>query len=399
MKKMLLTIVMGTLLWTTPGNVNAADGNVKTTDEPALVEPNEPLIQMAILLDTSSSMSGLIEQAKTQLWTIVNEFALARRQGKIPVLQVALYEYGKDSIPADEGYLRMIVPLTTDLDKVSQELFALRTNGGQEYCGAVIQAAVQGLQWSKNSNDFKVIFIAGNEPFTQGQVPYKDACKAAIEKNIVINTIHCGDAQTGIDSKWKDGALLADGQYMHIDQNRVAVYIEAPQDSDITRLGLELNKTYLAYGQQGQAAAENQSTQDENAMTSSAKGAVQRAVTKSSGQYRNSAWDLVDALRENQVQWEQVEEKDLPQEMQEMDQAQRRQYVAAKQKERNEIQKKIQELNQQRRDYVAAEMKKRADQGEDTLEVVIIKTIRKQVTQNHFTFSRKVTIPEPKTEQ
>ena len=69
-------------------------------------------------------MDGLIDQAKTQLWTIVNQFATAHRQGKIPVLQVALYEYGKSSIPADENYLRMIVPLTTDLDKVSQELFA-----------------------------------------------------------------------------------------------------------------------------------------------------------------------------------------------------------------------------------------------------------------------------------
>jgi len=45
---------------------------------------------------------------------------------------VALYEYGKDSLPVSEGYLRMILPLTTDLDKVSEELFALTTNGGQD---------------------------------------------------------------------------------------------------------------------------------------------------------------------------------------------------------------------------------------------------------------------------
>src|SRR5438045_3476712 len=35
----------------------------------------KPKIQMAVLLDTSNSMDGLIGQARTQLWKIVNEFA------------------------------------------------------------------------------------------------------------------------------------------------------------------------------------------------------------------------------------------------------------------------------------------------------------------------------------
>ncbi len=95
----------------------------------------KPRVQMAILLDTSGSMSGLIDQARTELWAIVNEFITAKRDGKAPQLEVALYEYGKSSLPADEGYLRMIVPFTMDLDKISEELFALKTNGGSEYCG------------------------------------------------------------------------------------------------------------------------------------------------------------------------------------------------------------------------------------------------------------------------
>ena len=116
---------------------------IETTQELPIVKP--PLIQIAILLDTSSSMSGLIDQAKTQLWSIVNEFVTTRRDGRIPELQVGLYEYGKSSIPAKEGYIRMILPLTTNLDKVSEELFVLKTNGGDEYCGQVIQSAAQGL--------------------------------------------------------------------------------------------------------------------------------------------------------------------------------------------------------------------------------------------------------------
>ena len=95
-------------------------------------------IQLALLLDTSGSMDGLIDQAKSQLWKIVNELATSKKDGQQIDLNVALYEYGKQSIPADEGYLRNIVPFTQDLDKISDELFKLKTNGGDEYCGKVI---------------------------------------------------------------------------------------------------------------------------------------------------------------------------------------------------------------------------------------------------------------------
>ena len=135
----------------------------------------KPLVQIAILLDTSGSMEGLIEQAKSQLWKISNEFIKARQEGLAPTVQVALYEYGKSSLAQESGWIRQILPLTTDLDKVSEELFALRTNGGEEYCGWVIKRAVEDLEWSPASDAYKVIFIAGNEPFTQGPVKYGES--------------------------------------------------------------------------------------------------------------------------------------------------------------------------------------------------------------------------------
>ncbi|MFY0529757.1 hypothetical protein ACN28I_43540 [Archangium gephyra] len=41
-----------------------------------------PKVQIALLLDTSSSMDGLIEQTKRQLWTVVNAFQKAQRDGQ-----------------------------------------------------------------------------------------------------------------------------------------------------------------------------------------------------------------------------------------------------------------------------------------------------------------------------
>ncbi len=83
-------------------------------------------IQLALLLDTSNSMDGLIDQAKSQLWKIVNELATTKKDRQPVDLYVALYEYGKDAIPAQEGHLRNIVPFTQDLDRISDELFKLK---------------------------------------------------------------------------------------------------------------------------------------------------------------------------------------------------------------------------------------------------------------------------------
>ena len=251
----------------------------------------KPLVQIAILLDTSGSMQGLIEQAKSQLWRIVNEFTKAKQDGVSPQVEVALYEYGKSSLTAASGWVRKIQALTTDLDKISEELFALRTNGGEEYCGWVIKDAVDALAWSPRADVYKVIFIAGNEPFTQGPVNYAESCKAAITKGIIVNTIHCGDEATGINTKWKDGADLADGRYLIIDHNRAVVSIETPQDKEIARLGVELNKTYLAYGAAGRVGEVRQRAQDANVLSlaPSSGAAVQRSVAKASANYQNAA--------------------------------------------------------------------------------------------------------------
>ena len=349
------------------------------------VPVKKPLVQMAILLDTSGSMSGLIDQARAELWAIVNEFIFARRGGMEPEVQVALYEYGKNSISSKVGYIRQIVPFTLDLDKVSEELFALKTNGGSEYCGWVIQEATKSLKWSSEPDDLKVIFIAGNEEFTQGPVDYRKSCKAAIAKGIVVNTLHCGSDSAGLSGKWKDGALLADGKYVCINHNRQIVHVAAPQDKEIAVLGLRLNDTYITYGESGQLYYERQSSQDHNASDLSKEAELQRAVAKASFNYRNDNWDLVDALKNETVKLEEVKVEDLPENMRKMSEKERRAYVESQAKLRADVQQKIQKLNEKRKKYVAAEMKKRQKDG-DSLGSAITKAVREQAKKRNFTF-------------
>ncbi len=349
-----------------------------------LPQAGKPLVQMAILLDTSGSMSGLIDQARTELWSIVNEFIAAEQNGQKPEVQVALYEYGNNRLTQQSGWIRQIVPLTTDLDKISEELFALTTNGGEEYCGWVIREATEKLAWSKSPNDLKVIFIAGNEPFTQGPVNYRDTCKAAVTKGIIVNTIHCGSEQEAIDGKWKDGAVLADGRHLNIDQNRRVVHVAAPQDKEIAELGVRLNGTYIPYGQAGAVAQERQVAQDNNAAQSSPSAALQRAVAKSSFNYVNTSWDLVDAVRAKQVDMQKIKAEELPKDMQNLSPEQRTAYVNAKARERAEIQAKIQQLNVQRNEYVAREAGKQQQGG--TLGSAIQQAVHDQAAKKNYTF-------------
>lgn len=348
--------------------------------------PKKPLVQIAVLLDTSGSMQGLIEQAKGQLWKIVNEFLKAKQDGQTPEVQVALYEYGKSSLTAQSGWIRQIVPLSTDLDKISEELFALKTNGGDEYCGWVIKDAVANLAWSSDPKVYRAILIAGNEPFTQGPVKYADSCKAAITKGIIVNTIHCGGEAEGINTKWQDGATLADGKFMVIDHNRTVVHIEAPQDKEIAKLGSELNKTYIAYGSSGRVAADRQSAQDMNVMSlAPASGAVvQRALAKSSVNYNNGSWDLVDATKQKDFKLDELKKEELPAEMQKLSEPERKGFIEAKSKERSELQAKIQKLNSEREKYIAAQQKQNV--GTNTLDAVVTTAVREQAAKRAFKF-------------
>ncbi|MBK9459530.1 MAG: hypothetical protein IPN94_08860 [Sphingobacteriales bacterium] len=122
-----------------------------------------------------------------------------------------------------------------------------------EYCGAVIKNATEQLTWNGNADDLKIIFIAGNEAFDQGPIDYRQSCKNAISKSILINTIFCGNTNEGINTHWKDGADLADGKYMNINSDATVVHIDAPQDSVINRLNLKLNDTYIGYGNYGKS--------------------------------------------------------------------------------------------------------------------------------------------------
>ena len=338
-------------------------------------------VQIALLLDTSSSMDGLINQARSQMWKVVNEFARASQQNARPLLEIALYQYGNDGLPRQHGWIQRVLPFTTDLDDLSEKLFALRTNGGEEYCGQVIQTAVRELQWSTNPDDLKMIFIAGNEPFTQGPVPPATAIALARRHGIVVNPIHCG----GDEPTWREGARLAGSTFMSINQNQVIAHVAAPQDDEIARLGEQLNNTYLAYGSMGVASKARQAAQSANAKHLGKGASLARSVASASKLYKNAGWDLVDAARDGKDVGK-IAEEDMPPEMKKMDAAQRKAHVLAKSGERAQLQKRIAQLNVDREKFVRTDEARRGKATAATLDTALIKTVRTQGKKSGWRF-------------
>ena len=344
-------------------------------------KPSKHFVKIALLLDTSNSMDGLINQAKAQLWDIVNEFTHAKCGNDTrPMLQIALYEYGNDNLSSREGYIRQVLGFSADLDEISEKLFSLTTNGGEEYCGEVIQTSLKQLDWGKNADDLKMIFIAGNEPFTQGKLNYRNAAANAKEKDVIVNTIFCGNFQQGISTEWKSGASLTGGEYMAIDHNQQIVHINTPYDDVIIKLNSKLNNTYISYGAIGYEKKAQQSAQDLNAAELEEAVVVKRAVSKSSRLYKNSQWDLVDAVEDDQDVLTKLDDKDLPKELQGKSKSEIKAYVEDKKAEREKIQKEIQELNAKREAYIAQSQKE--EKGE--LENAMLSAIKSQASKKNM---------------
>ncbi len=350
-----------------------------------VAEESDQNIMLALLLDTSNSMDGLIDQAKSQLWKIVNELSAAKcDDGSRPNIKIALYEYGNDRLPSSENYIRMVSPLTDDLDEISSKLFSLTTNGGSEFCGAVIQSSLNQLDWSESQADLKMIFIAGNEPFTQGNIFYRTVCEKAKANDVVVNTIFCGDYHEGIRTSWKDGADITGGDYMSIAQDVKTIFVSTPYDDKIDKLNSQLNNTYIYYGRRGESKKAMQMTEDANAESYGQANKINRAISKSSHAYKNSSWDLVDAYKDDKSAIKKVDEQYLPEEMKIMSDDQKEEFVEEKLEERKTIQIQIQKLNKQRMAYI--EQNQPEEVQENMLDKAMIKSIKEKATTKNLNF-------------
>ena len=349
---------------------------------PPPVKKQEPKIQVAILLDVSGSMEGLIKQAKEQLWNMVTTLGKAQCTDKTqPKVELALYEYGRSTNDAAKGYVKQLSPFTTDLDEVSKILFSLNTNGGDEYCGQVIYTSMDELAWDNGADNYKVIFIAGNEEFLQGNLHYSKACDKAKDRGVIVNTIYCGSYEQGIAEHWNLLGECGKGSYTNINQNASEPDIPTPYDTTLIVLNGKLNNTYIGYGALGYANTQRQQEVDKANFSMSTKAGLKRAEAKAqSNVYNNADWDLVDYTVKDSSIISRIDKKTLPDSLKNKTTGELKIIVQEKSKERQSIQNEIMTLNVQRNKYIADQKVINAkNNNQPTLETAVEKILKEQV--------------------
>jgi hypothetical protein len=364
--------------------------------KPGVSEPSTKIsrqkIQVAILLDVSNSMDGLIRQAKAQLWNMVSTLEKVECSDGRPMMEIALYEYGRTDNDVKAGYVKRISGFTSDLDSLSVQLFALSTRGGEEYCGEVIKQAVADLSWDTTSGNYKVIFIAGNEDFLQGNTHYTKACADAKMKGIIVNTIYCGDRLAGIREHWDLSADCGQGSFTNISQDATEPDIATPYDSMLMVLNASLNNTYVAYNAAGMSRKIVQAELDDKQMKVDKKSGYDRMKVKgNAATYSNESWDLIDRFAAdtaevrdisdpNKIREYVITKRALPDSLMNKSPEELQKFIIAKKAEREKVNAEIQDLISRREIFITEERKKLAATANvATLETEVEKIIKQQV--------------------
>ncbi len=147
-----------------------------------------------------------------------------------------------------------------------------------------------------------------------------------------------------------------------------------------------LNATYVAFWVDGAAYASRQVAQDANAAEVSKRVMAKRAVSKAGRLYKNSSWDLVDALDQGQVDLTKVKPSARPEALRGKTPQEIEAFAAEMRKEREAVKQQIAKRQRERETYVAEKTAELAKQGDNTLDDVIIAILRKQAEAKGFTF-------------
>jgi Mg-chelatase subunit ChlD len=348
-------------------------------------------IDVVFCLDTTGSMTGLIDGAKRKIWSIANQMATAKPAPKIRIGLLAYRDRGDE-------YITRLTPLSDDLDAIYSDLMKLYAAGGGDFPESVNQAlneAVTKFDWSKEPKTLRLIYLVGDAPphmDYEQDVKYPESCKAAAAAGITINTIQCGN-EDGTRPIWQEIARKAEGEYFQIEQNGGMAAIATPYDEELSRLGTELEKTVVAYGSVREQAVQTDKMAVALSLSSAPaarpEATADRAVYKASAAGRAALCgdnDLVEACQNKRVELEKLKSEDLNKDMQAMTPEQRKAFIDQKIQDRAKCQGQIAELNEKRQAFIKDKLAA-AGGTKDSFDALVFDSLRRQGAKCGITYS------------
>ncbi|VAW84797.1 hypothetical protein MNBD_GAMMA16-1362 [hydrothermal vent metagenome] len=321
---------------------------------------NQPKVELVFVLDTTSSMSDLIDAAKEKIWSIATTMASAQPAPEISIGLVAFRDRG-------DAYITQVVDLSTDLDTIYAALMDFKTAGGGDFPESVNQAlydAVNHISWSqtpenKTDDTYKVIFLVGDAPPHQhykNEVQYPDTMRIAQHKGIIVNTIQAGENRATTDS-WKTIAALGTGHYFQVNQNGSALAVASPFDQKLADLSSELDETRLYYGSKEQLLEKDKKIAATHKITASASLAsrARRAefnVSESGKKNLLGDNELIDDVISGRVKLDAIDKNNLPSPMTSMTFSEQTLLIKDTADKRAELKQKIRQLSNDRNTYL-----------------------------------------------
>jgi hypothetical protein len=330
-----------------------------------------PKVDVVFVLDTTGSMSGLIEGAKLKIWSIANSIVGGT---PTPDLRVGLVGY-RD---VGDDYVTRVFDLSGDLDEVYANLMSFAAGGGgdtPEHVNRALHEAVENIEWSTDERTLRILFLVGDAPphtdYDDG-FDYKTICQTAVRKDIIINSIQCGGMAETVEF-WREIALLGEGEYAAIAQSGGMRSIPTPMDEELSKLSADLDGTVVAFGDEESVARKRKA--DDMAAEMPAAAVAERGAFKSASG-RMGAYDLIGALESGEVELKDVKKENLPAEMREMNEDEKKAFIEHKQADRDNIRRQIAELSKKRDAFIKAKLAKAGT--EDSFDAQVLSMIRSQ---------------------
>ena len=369
-----------------PNGINPIQLSETPPDSP-INTPNNRALEMVFVLDTTGSMSGLLEGAKQRIWGIVNE---VMQSSSKPAVRIGLVAYRDRG----DAYVTQVLPLTNDLDKVYSILMDYEAGGGGDEPENVRRALLDGVRragWAKDSSRVsQILFLVGDAP---PHDDYRDepdttaTAAEAVQKGLIVNTIQCGETPR-TKQVWQMIARRGQGQYFSIAQDGGVQAIATPYDEELGELASRLGKTFLAYGGGAGSAGETHRTAaatrvmslESKIDTSAAPMAkAERALNKAINA-EAYVGDLLQNLENGSAKLDSIKEEDLPSDLQSLAPEARKQEVEKRLAERRAVRAQIVSLAKQRDEFIAAERRKQNGGKETGFDAAVATALKEQLS-------------------
>ena len=360
----------------------------KPLETPPLTQ--RPKVELVFALDTTGSMSGLINAAKEKIWSIASTMAQANPAPEISIGLVAYRDRG-------DAYVTKKIELSQDLDEVYAELLSLQADGGgdaPESVNAALYDAVHSMNWSQDPSSYKVVFLVGDAPGHhdyQDDVPFSKTVNAAVKKGIIVNTIQAGNSPNMI-KEWNRIAALGQGDTFQVDQQGSSLATSTPYDEEIATMAASYENTRIYYGTDAEQKAQSDRVSITGARikrTATEASQARRAkynISKSGEKNFIGKNELLHAIENDELTLADIPEEELPTEMRKMSEAEQKIFVDNKIKERKASKQKLMELTRQRDEYIKSKISK-DDKAKSSLDEQLYATLKKQAEKKGIDYS------------